>query len=328
MTLKCAVIGTGYWGKNLLRNLNALDALAAFCDSDDTARAAFAAEYPAATPYADIDGILADAAVDAVVIATPAATHGAIARTALAAGKHVFVEKPLCLDLSEAQSLGALAEEKGLTLMVGHLLLYHPAFLAVRESVMRGDIGRLRYIYSNRASFGKIRREENALWSFAPHDISMILALTERMPVRVNCQGEAWLSPDVADLTLSHFDFADGVQAHIFVSWLNPFKDHKLVVIGEGGMIVFNDTLPGDEKVLRYDHAAGWDGDVPVLAKADAVPVPYGTEEPLKQEMLHFLNCCATGERPRSDAQEGTNVLRVLDQCQRSLASRMPVEGA
>lgn len=325
MSIACAVLGTGYWGKNILRNLNAIGALSGFFDSAAEARAAFGAQYPNAKVYDSVDAVLADTAVPAVAIATPAETHGNLVRQALNAGKHVFVEKPLCLEVDEARALEALAKEKGAVLMVGHLLLYHPAFLALKQAVADGAIGRLRYIYSNRASLGKIRRNENALWSFAPHDISMMLALTGRMPDRVVCNGEAWLSPSVADMTLSHFDFGDQLQGHIFVSWLHPFKDHRLVVVGESGMLVFNDTLPGADKLQRYPHAIGWQNDLPVLDKADAEAVPYGSEEPLRTEMEHFVNCCATGTAPRSDAAEGVRVLSVLDMCQRSLDSKAPV---
>ena len=325
MTISCAVLGTGYWGKNILRNLDALGALTGFFDSDPEARAKFGAQYPGATAYADAGEPLSDPSVTAVAIATPAETHGALVRQALEAGTHVFVEKPLCLEVEEARALQALAAEKGNILMVGHLLLYHPAFLALKKAVEDGAIGKLRYIYSNRASLGKIRRNENALWSFAPHDISMMLALTGRMPDRVVCNGEAWLSPSVADMTLSHFDFGDQMQGHIFVSWMHPFKDHRLVVVGEAGMLVFNDTLQGEEKLQRYPHAIGWQDDLPVMDKADAVPVPYGSEEPLRSEMEHFLDCCAQGMTPRSDAAEGVRVLSVLDMCQRSLDSKMPV---
>lgn len=325
MSIRTAVIGAGYWGKNLLRNLNELGSLVALCDLDADSRSRHAEAYPSAVVYDSVDEVLASPDVDAVAIATPAVTHGEITRKSLLAGKNVFVEKPLCLDVEEARALGKLADEQGRTLMVGHLLLYHPAFLAVKKSVENGDIGRLRYIYSNRASLGKIRKNENALWSFAPHDISMILSLTGRMPQRVTCSGEAWLSPNVADTTLSHFDFGDKLQAHIFVSWLHPYKDHKMVVVGDSGMIVFNDTLPEDDKVVRYPHSAGWDGQLPVLEKATALPVPYGREEPLREEMRHFLDCCESGARPRSDSQEGTNVLHLLDACQQALDSRQAV---
>jgi UDP-2-acetamido-3-amino-2,3-dideoxy-glucuronate N-acetyltransferase len=325
MTIRTAVIGTGYWGKNLLRNLNDLGALLAFCDSNQTAVESFSAQYAEAKPFTSVEELLADDAIEAVVISTPAATHGALAKQALEAGKHVFVEKPLCLDLAEAHELRALAEDRDLVLMVGHLLLYHPAFIALKAAVENNVIGKLRYIHSTRASLGKIRKEENALWSFAPHDISMILALAGRMPERVNCHGEAWLNAEVADLTLSHLDFGSSLQAHIFVSWLNPYKDHRLVVMGEGGMIVFNDTLAGDDKLLHYPHSVGWDGDLPVLDKAEARPVPYGDEEPLRSECAHFLDSVTNKTQPRSDAAEGARVLSVLEMCQQSLVTKSPV---
>ena len=325
MTVRVGLVGTGYWGKNLLRVLNSLGALAAFCENDEAAAQPFITQYPNARHYAEFDEMLRDDTIESVVISTPAATHGVLTRQALETGRHVFVEKPLCLDVSEARSLAELAEAQGVVLMVGHLLLYHPAFVATAFAVQEGQIGTLQYIYSNRASLGKIRREENALWSFAPHDISMILALTKRMPNRVTCTGEAWLSPQIADLTLSQFEFGDKLHAHIFVSWLHPFKDHRLVVIGDKGMLVFNDSSIGPEKLTFYSHKVGWEGDLPVVDKADAVPVPYGSEEPLQQEIAHFIDCCVNGKQPTSDSWEGLRVLSVLDMCQRALLEKMPI---
>ncbi len=314
------VVGTGYWGKNLLRNFQALGALAALCESDAGLRAERAAAYDVPA-YASLDALLRERAVEAVAIATPPATHGALARQALEAGRHVFVEKPLCLDLAEAQALDQLARQRGLTLMVGHLLLYHPAFVALRELLAAGRLGPLRYIYSNRASLGKIRREENALWSFTPHDVSMILQLSGLMPERVTCSGGAWLHPPVADTSLTHMTFPGGLQAHIFVSWLHPYKDHKLVVVGEDAMAVFDDVEAGEGKLRLYRHQVGWNGDIPAIDKAEAEPIPYGREEPLARECGHFLDCVRDGKRPLSDATEGRRVLAVLDACERALAS-------
>lgn len=322
--MSVAVIGAGYWGKNLVRNFSALGALSAICEPDAVQAQALSKTYPGAS-IASVDAVLADPAIRAVAIATPAATHGALTRAALGAGKHVFVEKPLCLDLDEARDLGALAKGRGLVLMVGHMLLYHPAYIALRDAVRSGQIGTLRYIYSTRLSLGKIRREENALWSFAPHDISMILNLTGGMPDRVVANGEAFLSPGVADTTLSHLSFGPGLQAHVFVSWLHPFKDQRLVVVGSDGMIVFDDVQAGENKLRYYRHVVGWDGDLPTVNKADAEPLPYGTDEPLNGECRHFLSCVEQGLTPVSDAEEGIRVLQVLDACQRSLTTREPV---
>ncbi len=325
MTVRLVVIGGGYWGKNHIRNFDGLGVLTGFCDNSAETLEARASEYPQARPYTRLDEVLTDSTIDAVAIASPAASHGALARQALEAGKHVFVEKPLCLDIDEARELDALAKSRGLVLMVGHLLRYHPAFIALQESVANGSIGVLRYIHSTRASLGKIRREENALWSFAPHDVSMILALAQRMPERINCHGEAWLSPDVADLTLSHFDFGDGLQAHIFVTWLNPYKDHRLVVVGDRAMIVFDDIQAGPEKLKLYPHIVGWNGDIPVVDKAESRLVPFASTEPLRNECEHFIECVETGHVPLTDAAEGIRVLSVLKDCQSALASRNPV---
>ena len=315
-----AVIGAGHWGRNLVRNFSALGALRAVCDTDAAVRSRLA--LPAAIRWeTDPSVLFSDPRIDAVAIATPAATHGALARQALDAGKHVFVEKPLCLDLTEAQALGALADRIGRVLMVGHLLLYHPAFDALSAELARGGLGTLRYVYSTRASLGRIRREENALWSFAPHDVSMILALAGAMPDRVFSAGGSWLHPPVADTSLTHLTFPGNVQAHVFVSWLHPYKDQRLVVVGSDGMAVFNDVEQGDRKLLRYAHAVGWNGAVPSIDRAEATPIAYDREEPLARECVHFLDCVASGRRPRSCAREGWRVLSVLDACQRSLSS-------
>jgi len=317
--LRIGVLGVGHWGPNLMRNFDALGSLAAYCDLRAEVLQAQAALYPDARAFSDPEALIASADIDAVSIATPAAAHGPLVAQALAAGKHVLVEKPLCLDLEEARRLGAEAEARGLTLMVGHLLLYHPAFVALERIVASGRLGNLRYIYANRLSLGKIRREENALWSFAPHDASMILQLVGAMPESVTTSGGHYLQPGVADTTLSHIAFADGVQAHIFVSWLHPYKDHRLVVVGSEGMAVFHDNVAGPDKLLLYSHGVGWDGDVPSVNRAEATPIDYDEGEPLALECTHFVDCVASGRRPRSDAEEGIRVLAVLDACQRSL---------
>lgn len=323
--LRVGVIGTGHWGKNLLRNFRTLGALGALCDIDGTAREWAAAAYPDADAYASAGELLTDKTIDAVAIATPPATHGELALQALDAGKHVFVEKPLCLDLDQAELLRTRSRETGLSLMVGHLLLYHPAFVVLQNAVHDGLLGVIRYIYCNRLSLGKIRREENSLWSFAPHDISMILTLTGRMPRRVITSGGTYLSATVADTTLSHLSFEDGMQAHIFVSWLHPYKDHRMVIVGLDGMIVFDDVSDGERKLLHYPHEAKWKGDLPVVNKAAPQPLPYDGREPLAVECEHFLTCLADGRTPLTDVDEGRRVLTVLDACQRSLNSGQPV---
>ena len=320
------MVGTGYWGRNLVRNFHELGALAGICDTDETSVLALARTYRSATIWPTAEEVFSDPDVDAVAIATPAVTHGKLAKEALNSGKAVFVEKPLCLDLGEAAELKVLATELDQVLMVGHLMLYHPAFQALQSAVKVGRIGELRYIYSNRASLGKIRREENALWSFAPHDISMILALAGRSPERIVCNGDSYLSKGVADTTLSHFSFTGNLQAHIFVSWLHPYKDHRMVVVGSEGMIVFDDVRSGADKLQLYSHEIGWQGDIPSVTKADGAPIEYGDEEPLRNECRHFLDSVSTGAQPNSDAEEGNRVLFVLDACQTSLSEGRAIE--
>ncbi len=322
---KVFVIGAGYWGRNLIRNFQELGALAGICDNDNAELVTYRETYPGVPTCTDIDEALADSAA-AVAVATPASTHGDVVERALSVGKHVFVEKPLCLDLNQGFELKRQSEEQDRTLMVGHLLLYHPAFRALKSYIAEGRIGQLRYIYSNRASLGKIRQEENALWSFAPHDISMILNLTETMPARLVSNGGTYLSPSVADTSLTHMTFAEGLQAHIFVSWLHPYKDHRMVVIGSDGMAEFNDAASKEKKLLAYDHKIGWEGSIPTVNRAEGKPIPYTDEEPLRIECAHFLDCILSGERPISNVDEGIRVLTVLDACQRSLTNGIPVE--
>ena len=324
--LRVGVLGAGYWGRNLVRNFASLGALGAICDAEPAVHEDMAANYPGAARYTALDELLEATGIDAVVIATPAATHAEFARRALAAGKHVFVEKPLALTAAEADGVREQLAQTDRQLMVGHLLLYHPAFEALERAARDGLLGELRYIYSNRLSLGRIRREENSLWSFAPHDIAMYLELVGRMPTRVAANGSAHLSPGVADSSLSYMKFGDDLEAHIFVSWLHPYKDHRLVVIGSDAMIVFNDAAEGDDKLLLYRHTARWEDDVPVVLKAPAEPIAYQRDEPLRRECEHFIHCIRDNRPPRSGIEEGYRVLQVLDACQRSMATGAAVD--
>ena len=324
--VKLCVVGTGYWGRNLVRNFDGLGVLEALCEASPETAASIANTFSEARVLSDVGAVVADPSLNAVAIATPAVTHGALVRQFLEADRHVFVEKPLCLDPREASELGDLAEARSRTLMVGHLLLYHPAFRALQSLVATGQVGQLRYIYSNRASLGKVRTEENALWSFAPHDVSMILALTGRMPERVIASGANYLTDGVADTTLSHLTFSHDLQAHIFVSWLHPYKEHRMVVVGSEGMIVFNDVAEGEDKLLLYPHVSKSEGGVPVINRAEAKPISYEAAEPLHLECAHFLDCVISGNRPLSDAAEGARVLRVLKACEESITTMTSVQ--
>jgi len=317
--LSVAMVGTGYWGKNLVRNFHELGVLGMIVDPDPAVRERMAREYPGiriALTYADA---LNSPDIDAIAIATPAETHATLAREALMAGKDVYVEKPLCLDESEGQALIETAHSRKRILMVGHLLWYHPVLLKLKELIARGDLGRVRYIYSNRLNMGKMRREENVLWSFAPHDVSVILGLLNEMPESVSTSGGNYLHQQIADVTLSHLEFASGVKAHIFVSWLHPFKEQKLVVIGDRKMAVFDDTLPWAQKLVLFGHEIKWQDNVPQAIKAEGEYVTVDQEEPLRSECAHFLDCVANRKNPRTDGQEGLRVLQVLKACQTSL---------
>jgi len=316
-----AVIGSGYWGKNLVRNFANLGALSVICDSHVETLRALAEQYPESRTMTSYAEVLRDDSIQGVAIATPAETHRIMVQEALLAGKDVFVEKPLCLSVSQGQALVDLAHERGRILMVGHLLWYHPAILKLKELIDSGELGRIQYIYSNRLNLGKIRREENILWSFAPHDISVILGLLGETPYAVTAQGGNYLHEQIADTTVTLLSFPSGVKAHIFVSWLHPFKEQKLVVVGDRKMAVFDDVEKKD-KLLLYPHSIQWKGQVPIANRADAQPVELATSEPLHEECLHFLESVRTRRRPRTDGEEGLRVLAVLQQSQAALETK------
>jgi UDP-2-acetamido-3-amino-2,3-dideoxy-glucuronate N-acetyltransferase len=307
---RVAVIGCGYWGRNLVRNFAELHALVAVSDREPGTAAACAAEH--GVEARSVDDAIAAPDLDGVVIAAPASQHYDLAAKALAAGKHVYVEKPLALDLDDAESLCEQAAATGRVLMVGHLLQYHPAFLKVKQLVDEGTLGRVQYLYSNRLNLGRIRREEDILWSFAPHDISMILSLVKQEPDSVSAVGAPYLHKSIADVTTTHLSFPGGERAHVFVSWLHPFKEQKLVVVGDRGMALFDDGEPWSSKVQIYRHRIDWKEGLPQVVKAAAEPIPLDAVEPLRVECQHFLDCIATGATPRTDGAEGLRVLRVL----------------
>ena len=317
-----AVIGTGYWGKNLVRNFHHLGALKLLCDKNETVLEKFQADYPGLESCLALADVLNQSDIEGVVIATPAETHFHLAREALLAGKHVFVEKPLVLHEAEGMELIDIARQNKRVLMVGHLLQYHPVFVELKKLALSGELGRINYIYSHRLNLGKIRREENILWSFAPHDISMILSIAGEQPESVMTTGGYYLHQKIADVTTTHFEFSSGLRAHIFVSWLHPFKEQKLVVVGDRKMAVFDDTQPWESKLLLYPHKISWQNNLPVAAKAEAEQVQIEQQEPLRQECEHFLVSIQNGHRPATDGAEGLSVLKILNASQRSLDSQ------
>jgi UDP-2-acetamido-3-amino-2,3-dideoxy-glucuronate N-acetyltransferase len=317
--IKTAIVGSGYWGKNLVRNFHDLGTLVAICDKNPQVLTEFQKAYQGIAITQDLDQLLDDSllGVEAVAIATPASTHYRFTKKCLFAGKHVFVEKPLALTEEEGRELIQIAEKNQLTLMVGHILQYHGAVIKLKELIDSGELGNIQYLYSNRLNIGKIRTEENILWSFAPHDISVILMLLEEMPQTVWATGGAYLQQEVPDTTLTTLDFLSGVKAHIFVSWLHPFKEQKLVVVGGKKMAVFDDI--SQHKLTLFPHKIQWLQRIPVAAKADAEVVTVDSEEPLKEECRHFIECITNGQQPRTDGREGLCVLQVLQASQRSL---------
>jgi UDP-2-acetamido-3-amino-2,3-dideoxy-glucuronate N-acetyltransferase len=317
--IKVAVVGSGYWGKNLVRNFYGLGALGAICDKDAKLLAKFQEMYQDVVVAQEIDQLLGDVSpsIDAIAIATPAETHYDLARRSLAAGKHVFVEKPLALTEGEGQDLVQLAEQNQRTLMVGHILQYHGAVIKLKALIDAGELGKIQYLYSNRLNIGKIRAEENILWSFAPHDISVILMLLGEMPEAIYATGGTYLQDQIPDTTLTTFDFPGGVKAHIFVSWLHPFKEQKLVVVGDKKMAVFDDM--SEDKLKLFPHEIQWLKRVPVASKAEPEVVEVAMDEPLKAECQHFLTCIAESQTPQTDGREGLCVLQVLQASQASL---------
>ena len=310
MKKNIAVVGCGHWGKNLVRNFSELGSLAALCDSDSENAQKYADQY--GVKNYSFSEIINDSSIDGVVLAVPAPLHASLAIDAMSAGKHVYVEKPLAMNKAEAELMIESAQKKEVHLMVGHLLQYHPIFVAVRGLVESGEIGYLQYVYSNRLSFGKVRSEEDVIWSFAPHDISMILSLLGQEPKSVRTESSSILQPDIADSAMIHMEFDSGLKAHIAVSWLHPFKEQKLVVVGQAGMVVFDDTKPWAEKLALYRHSVDCSGVLPGLDKSDVEYLEVPQSEPLRNECQHFMDVASGGLMPLTDGIEGLNVLKVL----------------
>jgi UDP-2-acetamido-3-amino-2,3-dideoxy-glucuronate N-acetyltransferase len=272
--------------------------------------------------YADsVESILKDPEIKAVLIATPASTHYALIKQFLLRGKDVFTEKPLALKVEEGEELVSLAKQKKRILMVGHILQYHPAMLKLKEMISGGELGKIRYVYSNRLNIGKLRTEENILWSFAPHDISVILMLLDEDPICVSASGGDYVNTGINDVTLTSLEFADGVKGHVFVSWLHPFKEQKLIVVGSKAMAVFDDM--SKEKLFLYPHKIEWkNGKIPEAQKADFQAIGIGKGEPLRLEIEHFVNCINTRKTPKTDGLEGLKVLRILEKVEDSLLEK------
>jgi predicted dehydrogenase len=312
--------GCGYWGRNLARNLHQMGHLAAVADPSAKVLKEVKAAYKGVRTATQFDALLDDGRIKALAIAAPAAQHYELAKKAIKAGKDVFVEKPLALRVPEAQELLELARKGKRILMVGHILEYHPAILKLKELVDSGELGDLHYVYSNRLNLGKVRQEENILWSFAPHDISVILLLMGMLPEWASTSGQHYLQHEIADVTMTCLAFPGRPRAHIFVSWLHPFKEQKLVVIGSRKMAVFDDVIK-DGKLKIFDKGIEWKDGRPVIRQTAESTLFFPEMEPLREELSHFVECVRTRKAPRTDGANGLRVLRVLDACQRSIDS-------
>jgi predicted dehydrogenase len=318
------VVGLGYWGPNLARNFASLDGchLAWCCDRSDAARARWERSFPGARFTADLDELLADPELDAVVVATDVPSHAALATRVLAAGKHCFVEKPLARSTAEAVQVVTAAEAAGRTLMVGHLLEYHPGVAKLKEIVESGELGEVYYVYSNRLNLGKIREDENALWSLGAHDVSVLLHLFDgEQPVEVLARGESFVRPGVEDVVFCFLRFPSGRVAHMHLSWLDPHKDRRFTVVGARRMATFDDTAL-DRKVTVYDK--GFDPDYRnygeyITRSGDVMSPHVSNEEPLRIECRHFIECLRSGAEPRSGPETAIRTVRVLESLQRSL---------
>lgn len=326
--VRVGVVGFGYWGPNLVRNLDKLgDAeLVAACDLSEDNLAKMSALYPDVKTTTDLDALLADYDLDAVVVATSAPSHYAIASKVIAAGKHCFVEKPLTLKSAESEALVRAADTAGVTLMVGHLMEYHSAINWIKDYIASGDLGDVLYVYMQRLNLGKVRTEENAFWSLAPHDVSIVLYLLGETPEYVSANGAAYVTPGVHDTVFANLRFPSGKMANIHVSWLDPHKTRKLTVVGTRKMLVFDD-MEATEKIWIYDRGVG--APDAALAYGEDLSLRFGDisvpwiqmSEPLAIEVQHFLDCCRSGETPRSDGRDGLRVVRVLEAVDESMAA-------
>lgn len=316
MKKNIAVVGCGHWGKNLVRNFSELDALFSICDPSSEVVNKYATQYNVKkSPFTEI---ISDPNIKGVVLAVPAHLHASMAIEAMNKNKHVFVEKPLGMNEVEAEAMIATAKKNKVRLMVGHLLQYHPIFKIIREYVGSGKIGEIKYIYSNRLSFGKVRAQEDVIWSFAPHDISMILSLTGQEPEYVSTNATSIFKKNIADIATIHLQFKSGLKSHISVSWLNPYKENKLVVVGQSAMLVFDDIKPWHEKLALYPYEVVSSKNLINLKNSNFQYIKITEEEPLKKECQHFIDVVEKDIQPLTDGAEGLRVIKVLSAASRS----------
>jgi predicted dehydrogenase len=323
MTARVGIVGLGYWGPNLARNLSALEncELAWCCDASEASRAKYSAVHPEASFTAELDDLLADDSLDAVAITTPVPTHADLAERVLEAGKHCFVEKPLGQSVAEAEAVVEAARESGRVLMVGHLLQFHPAVNKLKEIAASGDLGQIHYIYGNRLNLGKLRADENALWSLGAHDVSVLLHLADEEPFEMWARGEAYMREGVEDVVFGFLRFPSGLAAHLHLSWLDPHKERRFTIVGSRRMATFDD-MDSERKITVYDKGFDEKADTygEYITRSRDIWSPYvPNDEPLRLECQHFVDCVRDGRTPISDGEAGLRVVRVLEGLQRSL---------
>ncbi|HDP70015.1 MAG TPA: Gfo/Idh/MocA family oxidoreductase [Actinobacteria bacterium] len=326
--INVAVVGLGYWGPNLVRNFNGIPnvSLIACCDLSEENLRKINQLYPSVKTTQDYNEILNDLNIDAIVVATSAPTHYDLAKQALIHDKHVYVEKPLTLESATSTELVDLAEKRNRILMVGHLLEYHPAIRKIKSYIDSGEIGEVYYLYSQRLNLGKVRRDENALWSLAPHDISVILYLLDMEPVEVTTRGESYLRDGIEDVVFCSLHFSNGVMAHMQLSWLDPHKIRKLTIVGSKKMVVFDD-MESAEKIKIYDKGVEGLGNQDYKSYGEDLTLRFGDivmpsinmKEPLRTECMHFIECIMERKIPLSDGRDGLRVVKVLEAAQKSL---------
>jgi len=324
MMKNMAVVGAEYWGKNLVRNFSQLGVLKTVCETEPRTCEQIAKEYPDAAITGNFVSVLEDEDILGVAIAAPAVQHFQLAKDALLAGKHVFVDMPLALTYEEGEVLVCLAAVCGRILFVGHILNYHPAVIRLKEMVREGSIGRIQYVYSRQLNLGRICHEENLFRSFAHNDLSVILGLVDEEPVYVDSVGSNFLRAGIAYVTMTNLRFPSGISAHVFVSWLNPFKERRLVVVGSNGMFVFDDMLPSYEKLVFYPHTINWKNGSPTPVGAECQPIDLsqGWEEPLRAECRAFLSSMETGRPPVTSGAEGLKVLKIMELSRHSMEQK------
>ncbi len=314
---KIGLIGCGMWGQNLARNLAQLGALIAVVDKNAKAAEEFASTFN--VNAMSVEALIGSKEIDGIVISTSAASHDELAITALTAGKHVYVEKPLSLSLAGAAKIKSAAKNSDKQVMVGHLIRYHAAFIELQKQLADGAIGDLRHVQANRLAMGRIRTTESVLFDLCPHDLSLILALVEDTPNKIYCAGASHMTPDVVDFLTSFLGFKSGVSAGMQTSWLSPFKEHRLTVVGSAGSLVFDDTRPWPEKLTLFRDLARLNGEHFLIDRTSPINLPVRKTEPLKDEMHAFLQSCDNNSPSPTDINEAINVQKVLEAMQDTL---------